>query len=225
MCGRYTLVTPAAEVAEIFDLDKTPELVPRYNIAPTQPVAVIRAKADGSGRELALMHWGLIPRWAKDPSIGSRMINARSETVTSKPAFKGAFKHRRCLIPLSGFFEWQRVHGRKQPYLIALEPGRRCALAGLWESWQGPNGEEIESCTILTVDANEALRPFHDRMPVILDAKDFDLWLDPQSQDLKRLEALLKPCPADWLTWHPVGTVVNNPRNDDPSCLEPVPEG
>lgn len=219
MCGRYTLRLTPSELAEFFDLFRQPEFGPRYNIAPTQQVAVIR-QSDGN-RELSEMRWGLIPSWAKDEKIGSRMINARSETAAEKPSFRAAFRRRRCLIPADGFFEWQKVEGGKQPYLIGLLNDRPFAFAGLWERWEHPQGDAIESCTILTTTPNELLADIHDRMPVILSDDAYDPWLDPTC-DPDALQELLTPYPPDELQMTPVSTVVNNPRNDVPECVEPV---
>src|SRR5262245_35107324 len=175
MCGRFTLATSRAQLADLFRLAGGPELPLRYNIAPTQPVPVVRAAGDG--RALALARWGLIPRWATDPAIGNRLINARSETVAEKPSFRDAFRKRRCLIPATGFYEWAKTAGGKQPYHFRLLDGRPFAFAGLWERWDR-GGEPVESCTILTTAANAVVRPVHERMPVILPAEAFAAWLD-----------------------------------------------
>jgi putative SOS response-associated peptidase YedK len=223
MCGRFNLHTSPAELAEIFDLLRMPELEPRYNIAPTQPVlGIVAAEA---GREGRLFHWGLIPSWAKDPKLGGRMINARAETVATKPAFRAAFKRRRCLIPADGFYERKQTGGRtKQPMHIGRRDGRPFAFAGLWERWGGADGSEIESCTIVTTDANALLAEIHDRMPVILPERAYAVWLDREVDDREVLEGLLGPCPADELRAYPVATLVNSPKNDVPACLEPVGE-
>jgi putative SOS response-associated peptidase YedK len=222
MCGRYTLGAPDEDLADLFDLPQVPELEPRYNIAPTQPVPVVRVGAAGQVRELELLRWGLIPSWSKDPAAGARLINARSETAAGKPSFRAAFKHRRCLIPAAGFYEWQRTGGGKQPYYIHRKDRRAFAFAGLWEHWAGPDGSVIESCTILTTTPNDLLRPLHDRMPVILCPTDFALWLDPAVTEASRIQPLLVPCPADQLVAYAVTTHVNSPRNDDPGCIEPM---
>jgi putative SOS response-associated peptidase YedK len=222
MCGRFTLLAPGEAVADYFDLADTPILAPRYNIAPTQPVAAVRVNRDSGVRELTHFHWGLIPRWAKDPTIGSRMINARSETAAEKPSFRTAFKYRRCLVPSDGFYEWQKVNGSKQPVRIQMADGSLFAIAGLWEHWQSPDGSEIESCTLLTTEPNDLLQPVHNRMPVILAQEDFDLWLDPGAQHPGEVQPLLRPYPADQMSFYPVSTHVNNPRNEDPQCIEPL---
>lgn len=222
MCGRFTLIAPGEAIAEQFGLPEPLALAPRYNIAPTQPVAAVRRLRDSGRRELALFTWGLIPSWAKDISTGVGMINARAETVAEKPAFRAAYKYRRCLIPTSGFYEWQKTGRQKQPYFIHLLNEDPFAFAGLWEHWQGPDGSEIESCTILTTEANEMMRPLHDRMPVILDLQDYELWLDPSVQNGERLQPLLRPYPAELMAAYPVSTLVNSPHNDDPRCLTPL---
>jgi len=220
MCGRFTLTASSSELATLFDLDNAPALPPRFNIAPTQPVAVVRLDAAGR-RSFAIMRWGLIPSWAKDISIGSSLINARSETAAEKPSFRAAFKRRRCLLPATGFFEWQKQGDRKQPHLIARKDGRAFAMAGLWEFWQGGDGSELETCTILTTTANALIRPVHDRMPVLLDPQDFADWLDPATPtDL--LHHLLRPFPAAEMTAFPVAAVVNSPANDTPACIQPL---
>lgn len=221
MCGRFTLRASPAELVEIFRLLREPEIPPRYNIAPTQPVAAVR-EADG-GRELAMLRWGLVPAWAKDPAIGSRMINARGESVATKPSFRSAFKHRRCLIPADGFYEWQKTGGRgKQPYLIGVEGSRPFALAGLWERWEKGEGEPLESCTIITTTANDLLADLHDRMPVILDEEDYDRWLDVKQADPGGLQSVLRPFPSERMCFYAVDTVVNSPKNEVPACVEPI---
>ncbi len=220
MCGRYTLSTPVGVLAEEFGLfGSLPEVPPSYNVAPTQEVAAIME--GGGERRLEMLRWGLIPSWAKDPAIGARMINARSETVAEKPSFRGAFKKRRCLIPADGFYEWQKTNGGKQPYYIRMENGRPFALAGLWEIWDR-DGEEIRSCTILTTEANRLVGEIHHRMPVILPPEDYELWLDPSIQEADPLLPLLNPYPADPMEAYPVSRFVNSPKNDGPGCVERV---
>ncbi|HEX4953865.1 MAG TPA: SOS response-associated peptidase [Thermoanaerobaculia bacterium] len=221
MCGRYTLATPGDVIAQQFELAATPSLAPRYNVAPTQEVPAVRA-AKGGGRELAMMKWGLVPRWAEDPSIGNRLINARSETAAEKPSFRSAFKRQRCLVLADGFYEWQKAAGGvKQPFHIRLAGGGPFAFAGLWEHWQ-KEGQTVESCTLLTTGPNPLMAPIHDRMPVILDPTEYDLWLDPGQSDRARLEALLDPFPAERMEAWPVSRFVNSPTNDSPRCIEPV---
>ena len=221
MCGRYTLKTHAEVLAEHFELPEVPWFEPRYNIAPTQPVAVVRAGSEGGGRELSMLRWGLIPSWADDPSIGNRMINARAETVAEKSAYRSAFRHRRCLVPADGFYEWAKANGAKQPHYFQLKDGGPFAFAGLWERWA--KGEKpIESCTLLTTEANDVVSPVHDRMPIILEPKDYGGWLDPQRRRLEDVSAILRPFPADRMVAYPVGRWVNDPRHDDPRCVEPA---
>ncbi|MBF2002054.1 MAG: SOS response-associated peptidase [Synechococcales cyanobacterium M58_A2018_015] len=224
MCGRFTLTQSADAIADAFDLLELPIVAPRYNIAPTQPVPVVRAEAGSAQRQFTYLYWGLIPSWAKDPSMGARMINARAETVTEKPAFRAAFKRRRCLIVADGFYEWQATGRQKQPYYFCLPDRQPFALAGLWEHWQSSLGDEIESCTILTTAANDRLRPIHDRMPVILNRSQYNLWLDPQVQSADRLLPLLQPYPAEAMQHYPVSRAVNNPQNDSPDCIQPLDE-
>ncbi len=223
MCGRFTLRAPASAVVEHFALSgDVPPLPPRYNIAPTQAVPVVRLDSHAQPpprRELVGLRWGLIPHWAKDPSIGSRMINARAETVAEKSAYKAALRRRRCLLAADGFYEWQKVGGRKQPYYITLHDGGPFAFAGLWECWEGPDHSHIESCTLLTTEPNELVRPIHNRMPVLLPPDAYELWLDAGEQDPGRLLPLLRPYPAELMRAHTVSTLVNSPRNDSPDCI------
>jgi len=222
MCGRYTLATPAQQVAEHFGLDEVPELSPRYNIAPTQSVAVVRRSSDRQAPVLELRRWGLIPPWAKDPAIGSRMINARLETVAEKPAFRAAFRRRRCLVPADGFYEWKPHPKRRRPHHIRLAAGQVFGFAGLFERWKSPAGEVVESCTLLTTAANARLRVLHDRMPIIVDPAHYEAWLDPELQDPESILPLTQAHPSDCLHFHPVDYRVNSPRNDDAACIEPI---
>jgi len=211
-------------LAEQFAVFEVPPSAPRFNIAPSQPVAVVRL-APGlhdSRRELVQLRWGLIPSWAKDPAMGNRMINARAETVAEKPAFRAALRRRRCLIPADGFYEWQRTGGQKQPYFIHLRDDRPFAFAGLWEAWEGPDHAAVESCTILTTGPNELILPIHNRMPVILAPDAYQLWLDPALQQPGQLEDLLVPYPADEMTAQPVSTYVHSPAGEGPKCIQPV---
>ena len=223
MCGRFTLRASPEAVADEFGLDEVPELSARHNIAPGREIATIRAGGAGAARICAMHSWGLVPGWAKDPAIGQRMINARAETVAEKPAFRSAFRRRRCLIPADGFYEWASGPAPKQPYHIAREDGALFGFAGLWELWQARDGREITSCTIVTTRANATLQRVHDRMPVILDPADYAAWLDPEHGDPQRLLALLAPCPEEWLRLQTVGLRVNDPRNDDAECAAPAP--
>jgi putative SOS response-associated peptidase YedK len=221
MCGRFTQAADGEIIAQVFELPEPPELPRRYNIAPTQNVAAVRA-AEGSGRELVQLHWGLIPSWAKERAMGARMINARAETLAEKPAFRSAFRARRCLILADGFYEWQKLGTRKQPYFIGFTDRRPFAFAGLWERWTGEGSGAVESCTIVTTEANELLAPIHDRMPVILDPDAFASWVDPAEKDTERLAGLLKPYPSGPLQAYPVSMLVNNPANDSPACLQRI---
>ncbi len=225
MCGRFTLRTPAAAIVDHFAVEgEVPSLTPRYNIAPTQAVAVVRMEGEGTSprRELAMLQWGLVPHWAKEPSIGNRMINARAETVAEKPAYRAALRRRRCLVPADGFYEWRKTDGRKQPYFIRFKDNELFAFAGLWEHWEGPDHSSIESCTLLTTEANELVRPIHDRMPVILPSEAYRLWLDPSEQDPSRLLPLLDSHSADPMQTYAVDAIVNNPRNERPECTAPL---
>lgn len=221
MCGRFNLITDGSQVAMTFGLEQTPSMAPRYNIAPTQPVAAVRLNRSGS-RELTHFHWGLIPSWSKDTKFASRMINARSETAPEKPAFRAAFKRRRCLIPVTGFYEWQKLNGKKQPMHILAADDSLLAFGGLWEYWSSADGSEIESCTILTREANEFMTPLHHRMPVIVEPDDFDLWLDLHAP-LPAVKGLLEQVVAnEKLRAYPVSTYVNSPRNEGAKCIQPM---
>jgi len=219
MCGRFTQASPGETVAALFELSDAPALAPRYNIAPTQDVSAVRVGAEGR-RELVRLHWGLIPSWAKDRAMGARMINARAETLAEKPAFRGALRSRRCLIVADGFYEWQKVGPRKQPWFISFRDRRPFGFAGLWERWHSDGDGAIESCTIVTTTPNELIAPLHDRMPVIVGPGSFSTWLDPELRDAERLAALLQPHAAAAMEAYPVGLLVNNPANDDPRCIE-----
>lgn len=222
MCGRFTLTADPNELREAFPWLNLPEtFAPRYNIAPSQPVAVI----PNDGRDqLDFFVWGLIPSWAKDPSIGNRMINARAETLTEKPSFRTAFRRRRCLIPASGFYEWRQDPGAKSktPMYIRLKTGKPFALAGLWERWESKDGSTIFSCTIITTQPNELMQSIHNRMPAIISPQSYFQWLNPGEAHPDELSALLQPYPASEMTAYPVSRLVNSPENDLPACIEPV---
>lgn len=222
MCGRFKLEAISEAIKACFALTEVHEIAPRYNICPTQPVEVVRVRPEGQSRELRPVIWGLLPPWAKDIAISGKLMNARSETLTSKPTFRNAFRRRRCLIPTDGFYLWLQDTGGKQPYLIRLKSRELFAFAGLWEIWCGPNGEEIESCTIITTDANELVRRYHDRMPVIVHAGDYDLWLDRKVEDTALLQPLLSPYDAAQMDAVPVSKRLNSPTNDDRACIEPA---
>jgi putative SOS response-associated peptidase YedK len=219
MCGRYSLIQSAEAIASSFELKNLPDLSPRYNIAPSQSVATIVRESD---RTFQWMQWGLIPSWAKNSNIGYKLINARAETVSEKPSFRSAFKRRRCLIVADGFYEWQKVEKRKQPYYIQRQDGRPFAFAGLWETWKSQTEEELITCTIVTTTANALMEPIHERMPVILLPDSYDRWLDPSATDLRSLQDLLQPCASEFLKAFPISPTVNNPANDTPDCIAPV---
>lgn len=226
MCGRYSLKADQRRVAEHFALATVPPLTPRYNIAPTQSAPIVRVDDSGQ-RRLDLLRWGLVPSWAKDPAIGSRMINARVETVREKPAYRslvggGRAQARRCLVPADGFFEWAKSPGGKQPYYFRLREQDLFAMAGLWDRWIDPQGRVIESFVVLTTAANELVRKCHDRMPVILRPDDYGLWLDPATSPDLASRAIAKPLPADDMETWPVGAMVNKPSCDNPDCLVPI---
>lgn len=224
MCGRYTLRVSPAELVDLFGVINQFDWSPRYNIAPTQTVAAVRPTENGNGRELALLKWGLIPFWAKDAKIASNLINARADTVATKPAFRAALKRKRCLIPADGFYEWKAIPGQKvkQPYLIGVRDVPAFAFAGLWEHWTNPEGQRVDSCTIITTDANELMQQVHNRMPVILDPADYGRWLDRDQQDPQGVVDLLKQFPAEKMQMVPVSTLVNSPRNEKPECVVPL---
>jgi putative SOS response-associated peptidase YedK len=221
MCGRFALYSSLDEIKEVFAVQQVEmDLSPSYNIAPTQPVAVVVHK-DGVNR-LQAMVWGLIPAWAKDASIGSRMINARSETLGQKPSFRRPLGNQRCLIVADGFFEWQKTEQGRIPMFIRLKSQRPLGFAGLYDVWTSPSGEKITSCTIITTDANELVRPIHERMPVILPRPDYEVWLDPAPKPASQLLPLLRPYLAQDLEAYPVSRLVNSPANNVPQCVQPA---
>jgi putative SOS response-associated peptidase YedK len=225
MCGRFVLMTPGKELAEQFRCDEFADLGPRYNIAPTQLVAIVRFNRETRRRECELLKWGLIPSWSEDPSIGPRLINARAESAGTKPAFRSAFKYRRCLVVADGFYEWKKLDNkRKQPYLFRLSSGKPFAFAGLWERWSSPDGQVTESCAVLTTDSNDLLRSVHDRMPVILKPDDYTVWLDPEVKTPERLQSMLKPYPPDEMVGRSVSSTVNKADHEGPDCVEPAAE-
>ncbi len=215
-------MTPGRDLAERFGLEEAPDLGPRYNITPTQSVAVIRLDRDTLKRRLVRVKWGLVPYWSKDASTGQKMINARAESAAQKPAFRSAFKFRRCLVLADGFYQWKKGKVGKQPYLFKMADGSPFAFAGLWERWTSPEGELIESCALLTTEANEIMRPIHDRMPVILHPKNYDVWLDPKIRDPNILKPLLQPYPSNEMVAFPVSDKVNKASYDGPYCVEAV---
>jgi len=246
MCGRFVSSTPPDQLAAYFDVDGVPEQLldrgPNYNTAPTTGVFVVHR--DGAVRVLDAFRWGLVPPWAKDPKVGNRMINARAETVAEKPAYRSAFRNRRCIIPADGFFEWSSPTtasgSKKQPWYIHRPDGEPYAFAGLWERWHGPSrakgggepaatvdrrGEPLHSCAIVTTAANEPMRELHDRMPAILPRSAWDTWLDPEAVDTDLLGSFLVPAPAELIAFHPVSTEVNNARNKGEHLVDPIDVG
>lgn len=220
MCGRYVITSSPEAFRTLFRYPEQPNFPPRYNVAPTQPIPVVRLNE--GARQFTLMRWGLLPSWVKDPKIFALLINARGESVTQKPAFRAAMKRRRCLIPADGFYEWKSVAGRKVPYFVRAGSGAPLAFAGLWETWTGPDGEEIDTAAIVTTSANRAVADIHGRMPVIIPPEAFDLWLDCVNVDAVTASALIVPAPNDLLEAHEVSTAVNRTANDNPKLLEPI---
>lgn len=223
MCGRFTLTQLDPDLlSATFSLPDVPNLPPRYNIAPTQPVATVVRDAETDQNALLVMHWGLIPHWAKDPTIGSRLINARAETLAEKPSFRSALRYRRCLVVADGFYEWRaQPDGPKVPMYISLHDHRPFGFAGLYERWTEPeSGETVLSCTIITTTPNALLASIHNRMPVILPPERFDAWLDPSETDGARVLPLLKPYPAEEMIAYPVSRRVNAPTVDSPDLIE-----
>ena len=218
MCGRFALIIDASVLADVFEVEPPSGLTPRFNIAPTQRVPVVRHDTHGS-RECAMLKWGLVPSWAKDEKIGARMINARSETAAEKPSFRSAVKSRRCLVPASGFYEWVRSPGGKQPHFIHFADARPFAFAGLWERWSKGESGPLETFTILTTRPNDLIADLHDRMPVILPPQAYSEWLDPNVLAPERLQQLSAPHSAEGMEAYPVATHVNRPANDDPECI------
>ena len=219
MCGRYRLSRRKEILAEHFGADISDlEWEPRYNIAPTQPVPIIRRNGNALTRKASTVKWGLIPSWASDPGVGGRTINARSETAASRPSFREPLQNRRCLIPADGFYEWQRAGKMKQPFCFEVTDGTLFAFAGLWDRWQSPDGRIIETCAILTTTANELLTGIHDRMPVIVARDHYDRWLDPAMQDAPSTASLLKPFDSKLMRCYPVSAQVNMVANDGPEC-------
>ena len=223
MCGRITLTTDRDDLQSRFGYTDDSRVLfkPRYNIAPSQDSPVVTVKDDN--RVLIMMRWGLVPFWAKEASIGYKMINAKAETVHEKPSFRKSFKEKRCLVLADGFYEWTKTDKKnKVPFRFVLKTKEPFAFAGLWDAWKTPEGELLLSFTIITTTANELMEPIHDRMPVILHEKDEALWLDPEFKDTNNLTALLKPFPSDKMEAYRVSTIVNFPKNDSPDCIRPV---
>jgi putative SOS response-associated peptidase YedK len=220
MCGRYRIARKKEILAEYFDAGHDVDWAPRYNVAPSQDVPVIRQDATKPVRSVSLMRWGLIPWWARDAKAGFKMINARAESVAEKPAFREPLQSRRCLVPADGFFEWAKEGNTKSPYCFARADDSVFAFAGLWDRWKTPDGELVHSCSIITTTANPLVRGIHDRMPVILERDNYDLWLDPGFAKTESVIELLKPCPPELMRSWRVSTRVNSVVNDDPACIE-----
>ena len=225
MCGRFGLHLPAKTIADFFLTLNEPQIPPRYNITPMQDILIVRDDEQEKGRIAVYHRWGLIPFWAKDEKIGAKLSNARSESLAEKPSFRAALRYRRCVIPVSGFYEWKREGGRKQPYYIQAAEGDLLAFAGLWETWTGPDGRLIFSATIVTTAANRQMEQVHHRMPAVLDRDQAALWLDASQNRVKELRPLLKPLPEGALVLRPVSTFVNRAGNEGPRCIEPPGEG
>jgi putative SOS response-associated peptidase YedK len=231
MCGRYAVTSAPEAIRALFGYPEQPNFPPRFNVAPTQPIAIVRL-IEGK-RQFTLVRWGLLPSWVKDPRNFTLLINARGESLTEKPAFRAAMKRRRCLIPADGFYEWKAAGPRKQPYYVRAKSGVPLAFAGLWETWTGPNGEEMETAAIVTTRANRTLAPIHERMPVVVPPEAFDLWLDCANVDAETAAALIVPAADDLLEAYEVSTAVNRTANDNaqlverwsaPAEAEPAPE-
>lgn len=221
MCGRFVVVIPTEELRAIFDLvEQKYQVDASYNICPTQPVTVVRSTDEGN--RLDLLKWGLVPSWSKDAKAASRMINARSESVSEKSSFRNAIKMQRCIVPVSGFYEWSHISGEKHPHYIQMSDSSPMFFAGIWEHWKSPEGELLETFSILTTEANRLISPLHDRMPVILPPSAFQLWLDRGMQNPHLLEHLYAPCPDDMLKYYRVPDLVNNPRFNSSACIAQV---
>lgn len=222
MCGRFTLTVDAESIQMHFPWLKVPDIIePRYNIAPSQPIAVVPNTGEN---ELDFFIWGLIPSWAKDPKIGNRLINARSETLSEKPSFRSAYKRRRCLVLADGFYEWVKQPGQKvkSPFYVQMESKEPFAFAGLWETWYSPDGSELKTAAIITTEPNELVSRIHARMPVILPREAYDLWLDPEEKSKDNFDHILTPYPSSEMIQFPVSRIVNSPSNDSPGCIEPL---
>lgn len=220
MCGRYAVTVDSDAIQQAFGLESVVDFAPRYNIAPTQYAPII---TNEHPRALSLYKWGLVPSWAKEAAIGNKMINARADGIAEKPSYRSAFKRRRCLVPVTGFYEWQKGDGKtKTPMYIQVKDAELFALAGLWEVWHSPDGDELRTFTIITTDANEFMSPIHNRMPVILHKADYDLWLDPKDVPAQVLQPLLRPYEAARMTAYEVSRAVNTPGIDEPDLVQPV---
>jgi putative SOS response-associated peptidase YedK len=224
MCGRFVLKAPFSELVRLYGLTNNVNLEPRYNVPPTEDIAAVRTDPAGNGRRLDMLRWGLVPYWAKDVKIGHSLINAKCETVAEKPAFRDAFKERRCIIPADGFYEWRKLDTKtKQPYAIVMKDRSVFGFAGLWERWKNrATGETIQSCSIVTTTANEVCAPIHDRMPVILPRENYARWLGEETTEPPHLMAMLKPYSAEVMEAYPVSTLVGNVKNTEAALFEPL---
>jgi putative SOS response-associated peptidase YedK len=220
MCGRYLMTSPSAAVKACFGLSSEPKLTPVYNAAPTRLLPVVREGVDG--RDCDQLRWGLVPAWARDLSIGNRMINARSETAADKPSFRESMRTRRCLVIADGFYEWKREADHKRPHCLRMRDGQPFGMAGLWDRWTSPEGESVESFTILTTSPNALVEEVHDRMPVIIDRAQYERWLALDLTDPGQISCLLEPYPDELMESYEVSSHVNSPRHDDPACMEPI---
>ena len=226
MCGRARLSTDVSEIKLVCSIPPerpAPNFAASWNVAPTDSLPIVRYDDRAGERSLDLMRWGLVPFWSKDIKVGFSNINAKAENIDTRPAFREAFQRRRCLVPLDGFYEWKKIGTERQPYAVALPGHRLMAMAGVWESWRSPAGERLRSFAIVTTSANELLAPIHDRMPVIVAKEDYDRWLDPRTPP-EEIEKILKPFPAEAMEARPVSPVVNNPKTDQPECIEGITE-
>jgi putative SOS response-associated peptidase YedK len=223
MCGRYLITSAPEAIRRLFGYKELPNFPPRYNVAPTQPIPIVRLH-EGE-RQFALVRWGLIPSWVKDPKAFSLILQARSDSVIDKPSFKNAMKRRRCLIPADGFYEWNEATKPHRPYVVRPRDGNPVAFAGLWEAWMGPNGEELETAAIITCDANKTLHPIHHRMPVVIPEEAFDMWLDCRNVDALTASELLVPAREDLFDVWEISTAVNRVANDSVELLRPVKAG
>lgn len=221
MCGRFARKSDPRRLAKEFKVAEAPEAGPSYNVAPTHNILAVRQ--GGDGREMTFLKWGLVPSWAKDTSIGAKLINARSETVEEKPSFRDAFRRRRCIVPADGFYEWKREGDRKQPYFFKFIDERPFGFAGLWDRWEGEGGQVVNSCTILTTEANGVLRPVHDRMPVILHPEDYETWLEAGERERTLLRELLRPYPGEEMTSYPVSPAINSTKGRGPELIAEAP--
>jgi putative SOS response-associated peptidase YedK len=220
MCGRYVITSSPEAIRALFRYSERPDFPPRYNIAPTQPVPIVRLEQ--GERSSALVRWGFIPAWVKDPRNFTLLVNARGESVGDRAAFRNAMQRRRCLFPADGFYDWRTGGEHSRPYFVRPRSGKPIAFAGLWETWMGPNGEEVETACIITTAANRALAPIHDRMPVVIAPEAFDLWLDCANVDAATAAALIAPAPEDLFEACEVGTAVNRAANDFPGLIAPL---